>query len=97
MALDAEIAAAREAYLTNAGYEENESIAECNAFITATRKLLVLPITRTANGARDGNELELNPELLNQMLDQARRWLAAAKAANDSTSVIHADFTDFRQ
>lgn len=96
MALDAEIAAARTAYLDNADYEEDASVTKAKAFITACRKLLAVPITRTANAGRDGNELELNPELLARMLDEARRWLAAELSAS-SGAVIHADFTDFRQ
>lgn len=97
MALDAEIAAARTAYLANADFEETASVTKAKTFITACRKLLAVPITRTANAGRDGNELELNPELLAKMLDEARRWLAAEIAATTGTSVIHADFTNFRQ
>lgn len=95
MALDAEISAARTAYLENADYEEDASVTKAKAFITACRKLLAVPITRTANAGREGNELELNPELIAKMLDEARRWLAAELAAT-SGAVIHADFTDFR-
>lgn len=94
--LDTEIATARAAYFDNAGYEENNSVSECQAFVTACRKLLAVPVTRTANGARDGNELELQPDLIRLQQDDARRWLAAAIAATNNAGVIHADFTDFR-
>lgn len=96
MALDADIAAARTAYLENADYEEADSVTKAKAFITACVKLLAVPITRTANAGRDGNELEMNPELIATMRDDARRWLAAALQSTSNPAVIHADFTDFR-
>jgi hypothetical protein len=97
MSLDADIAAARTAYFDNADYEEEESIDKCKSFVTACRKLLGLPITRSANGARDGTEIELNPELIAKQQDDARRWLSAAIAATNNAGVIGVDFTDFRQ
>jgi hypothetical protein len=96
VALDAEISAARDAYFDNAGYEENESLTEAKAFVTACRKLLAVPVTRSAQGGRDGNEIEMDPEQIAKQLDEARRWVAATLAAT-SGSVIHADFTDFRE
>jgi hypothetical protein len=95
-ATDTEIAAARAAYFDNADYEEAASVAKAKAFITACRKLLALPITRSANGARDGNEVELQPDLLERQQSMARQWVAAYAAANDGAGVIHADFTGFR-
>lgn len=96
MALDTDLAAARTAYFSNADYEEAQSVTKAAAFITACRKLLAVPVTRTANGARDGNELELDPaEIRNQQAD-ARAWLRGQRAA-EGENVIHADFTGFRE
>jgi hypothetical protein len=93
--IEAEIAAARAAYFDNADYEEDADQTKAKSFITACRKLLAMPITRTASGGRDGNELELDPSLLHKAMDEARRWLAQEIAAG-SGGVLHPDFTGFR-
>jgi hypothetical protein len=97
MALDTDLAAARTAYLTNAAYEEEGDLAKAKLFATACRKLLALPLTRTAKGGRGGDEAELDPTVIERQLDSARRWIAAEAAAQDNSAVRHADFTDFRQ
>src|SRR5436190_1631730 len=50
MSLDTQIAAARTAYLENAGYEEEQSLTKAKLFATACRQLLALPLTRSAHG-----------------------------------------------
>jgi hypothetical protein len=96
-ALDTEIFNARAAYFDNADFEADGSIVKAKLFITACRKLLAVPVTRTAQSGRDGNELELDPEMIARQQDEARRWLASAQAAAaGGGGVIHADFTAFR-
>lgn len=88
------------AYADNASYEEDASVAKAKAFATACRSLLSPGriVKRSAAGGRGGNEVELMPELLQQQLEDARRWLAAElAAASGGSAVIHADFTGFRE
>jgi len=93
--IEAEIAAARAAFFDNADYEEDADQTKAKAFVTACRKLLALPMTRTAQGGRDGNEMELDPSQIHKLMDEARRWLAQELAAGEG-AVLHADFTGFR-
>lgn len=85
------------AYADNASYEENDSLAQGKAFVSACR-LLLSPkhsFKRSATGGGKGSEIELSQELLENQLNEARRWVAA-KLAAASGAVIHADFTGFR-
>jgi hypothetical protein len=85
------------AYADNASYEENDSLAEGRAFVSACRMLLspAHSFKRSASGGGKGSEVELSQDLLMQQLDQARRWVAAKQEAS-SGGVTHADFTGFR-
>lgn len=90
------IADARSAYFTNAGYDANNSAAECRLFITACRKLLMLP-KRASSGERD-EEVELDLTLIRDQLNDASSWLAdAVDQADGGGAVIHADFSGFRE
>jgi hypothetical protein len=87
------------AYADNASYEEDGSVAKCRAFVTAVR-LLLSPkhlVSRAAHGGRSGEEVEIDLAILQQELQHAREWLAAAGAAEDGSSIIHADFSGFRE
>lgn len=71
--------AAFDAYLTNSGYEENRSYAECQAFITACRKLLILLPTRAITGARA--QVEMNVPLVEKAIAKAQSWALANQPA----------------
>lgn len=71
-----------DAYLTNAGYEENVSYSECQAFITACRKLLVLLPSRAITGARA--QVEMNVPLIEKAIHKAQQWAAANRPASQT-------------
>lgn len=86
------------AYADNASYEENDSLAQGKAFVSACRTLLSPQhsFKRSATGGGKGSEIELSQDLLMQQLDQARRWVAAKQEAA-SGGVTHVDMSAFRQ
>lgn len=86
------------AYADNSAYEENESVAEAKAFATACRLLLSprFSVKRTSHGGGSGEEVELDLNIIQKQLDDARQWVAANAPAANGTGVIHPDFTDFR-
>lgn len=73
--------AAFDAYLTNAGYEENESYSECVAFITACNKLLVLLPAQAGTGR---NRINMEPERIKEAKEEARAWASANKPTSSS-------------
>jgi hypothetical protein len=89
-------AAARTAYFANAGYDATGSAAECRLFITACRKLLMLP-KRASSGERT-EEVEHDLTLIRDQLNDASSWLVdAVDQADGGGAVTHADFTGFRE
>jgi len=86
---DAEV---RAAYDDNASYEEDGSLAKAKAFVTAVRFLLRRQPKRFAAGGRDGEEIELDPRVLQDQLCSAQSYVAA----NSSTGIKHVSFEDFR-
>lgn len=86
------------AYADNASYEENDSLAQGKAFVSACRTLLSPShsFKRSASGGGKGSEIELSQDLLMQQLDQARRWVAAKQEAS-SGGVTHVDLSAFRE
>jgi len=85
-------------YSNTCSYEEDADAAKCRRFITAVRMLLSPrhSLKRSAHGGRGGEEVELDLVTLRQELTAAQSWLAGAIAAG-SGSVVHADFTGFRE
>src|SRR5436190_9682618 len=85
------------AYANNASYEENDSLAEGKAFVSACRMLLSPQhsFKRSATGGSKGSEIELSQDLLMQQMDEARRWISA-KVAATSGAVTHVDMSGFR-
>ena len=87
------------AYADNAAYEENESLAQAKAFVTACRLLLSprFSVKRARHGGGSGGEeVELDLTVIQQQLADARHYVATTAAAESGSSVIHPDFTDFR-
>lgn len=88
----ATLATAQAAYLDNADYDEDTSVAKAKAFRTACRQLFVLLPTSAMRGA-GGNQqtFGFHIEEVRTALQACEAWLAV----NDTTtnaSVIHPDF-----
>ena len=77
-------------YLDNAGYAENNSVAQAAAFVTACRALLLKMPAKSAHGK--GGSVEFNLEMIQRQLTEARAWLAAV----GSPDVVHPSFGNFR-
>jgi hypothetical protein len=84
------------AYADNANYEENDSLAEAKAFVSACRQLLSPKhlVSRSASGGRAGTEVEYDPGVIEREKDRAQRWIE--QKLGESGNVVHADFTGFR-
>jgi hypothetical protein len=98
VALDTDLAAARQAVIDNASYAADNSLAKARLFETACTKLVAaLPLTRTAHGGRGGNEAEMDPSQTALMLDKVQRWIASYNAAQPGGGgVTHYDGSYFR-
>lgn len=84
------------AYDDNAAYAESGSASMARAFCTACRILLRRVAKRTAHGGQWGFELEIDPRVVQQELQQAQAWLASAPAASTDGGVKYTDFSNFR-
>lgn len=87
------------AYLDNASYEEDGSVAKAKAFITACRFLLLPKVTPARSmGPDGGGQVEFNLDVVRAEMQAAQLYVAA----NDTSSyegfgsVKHADFTGLR-
>lgn len=86
----------RQAYVTYADYEETGSQADCRAFITACRRLLVM-LPSASTGTQQTSQ-EFDVALVQKQLDAARVWLASHPSDTDAAAnpdVIHFDFSEF--
>ncbi len=88
---DAEVEAA---YDDNASYAALGSAAMARAFCVACRILLRRVAKRTVHGGQRGFEVEVDPRMVQQELQQAQAWLATADAAGGG--VKYTDLSDFR-
>src|SRR5215207_8957877 len=71
------------AYVDNASYEEDASVAKAKAFITAARILLLkLP---EESGTRESH-LKLSKAEIAAQLEQARTWVAANDTGDSGSS-----------
>lgn len=82
------------AYNDNASYSEDGDAAKARAFITACRCLLMKTPRRVARGGPASEEIEMEPRLLMDQIEEARRWLSVN--ASQRESVAFSDFSDFR-
>jgi hypothetical protein len=83
------------AYLDAACYAEVNDAALCRQFITACRCLLLILPKRAVHGQGQAEQIETSPELLQQQIVDARRWLSSNDAATPQTTF--SDFSNFRQ
>ncbi len=86
------------AYDDNASYSEDASVPKAKAFLTACRFLLRRMPKRAGSGNAD---LELNPDLIQEEMAQARTWLETNDTGDTSTStagpcVTRASLQNFR-
>jgi hypothetical protein len=87
------------AYLDNASYEEDGSVAKAKAFITACRFLLLPKITPSRSaGPGDGGEVEFNLDMIKVQMEAAQQYVAANDTSNYDGfgTVRHVDFTGLR-
>ena len=84
------------AYLDCSDYDLVGSTARAAVFIRAGRMLLARPVTRTAAGGQGGEEVELEPRIMQDEVAKAETWYAhqSAIAANELRQYAPAD--DFR-
>ena len=86
------------AYIDNASYAEEGSVAKARAFVTACRVLLLKMPKET--GSRD-SRLTLNPELIHQEMSLAQDWINASDSGASSSqaggpNVSRMSFEEFR-
>jgi hypothetical protein len=91
------LAEVQAAYDDNASYAEDRSPQKARAFVTACRILLRRLPRRASRGGRAGNEVELDPRILQEELLAAQRWLLR-NDTSDSTAgrVSELSFERFR-
>lgn len=85
-----------QSYVTYADYESTGSQADCAAFITACRRLLVL-LPSVSSGPMS-TSVEFSLDSVREALKAAQVWLAAnpsSSTLDSSPSVLHHDFSEF--
>lgn len=84
------------AYIDNASYEEDSSVAKAKAFITACRIILIIRPSRTGRG--NALNLEYDLELVAAQQADAQRWLSANEEAlgTANSSIKHPSFEYLR-
>lgn len=85
------------AYADNGSYEENDSLSEAKAFVSACRILLSPKhlVSRSASGGRSGTEVEYDVTVVEREKDRSQRWIE--QKLGESGNVVHADFSNFRE
>jgi hypothetical protein len=86
------------AYADNASYAEDGSATKARSFITACRLLLINLPRRTSAGGKGGEEIELDPRMIQEEMQAAQRWLVTDPVATsaDGGGLRFASFQDFR-
>ena len=80
-----------DAFDNSASYAEDNSTAKAAAFITACTILLRRTAKRALHG-RTRSEVETSPEMIRELMNDARRWLAARSTGR----IIHPDLRNLR-
>ena len=88
------LAEIRAAIADNASYEEDASAAKARAFITAGRLYLFKVPRRAVHGGQGAEEIDLAIDVLQQQLEEARRWLASKTAVG--SGIVHPSFANLR-
>jgi len=69
------LSTAKTDYVTNEDYDEEGSVSKAKAFVVACRKLLLYLPKRS--GSSSGEEVEFDPKIIQEELNNAKRWLMA--------------------
>ena len=88
-----DIVTVQEAYLENADYFAEQSVAKCKAFLTACNRLLVMLPAATS---KSGDEMQWSIEAIEKQLTAARNWLSSRVGAAAGSRTNFADLEDFR-
>lgn len=91
MATYSTLADARQAYLDNADYADVASPSKARAFITACRSLLIL---QPARSMASSHQVEYQPSLIAQQLQEARDWLAINDPTGGGNGAGHKRYFD---
>lgn len=83
----------KDAYDDNASYDEDSSVAKAKIFVTACRLLLRKIPKRSVHGGRGGEEIEIQPDLIQREMDIAKAYITANQ---DSGRVKFSSFGSFR-
>jgi len=84
-------------YQDAADYDLVGSLAQARRFIQAGRMLLALPLRRSASGGRGGEEVELEPRIVQEQIARAEAWYHTRASDNsqlEPRQLVPAD--DFR-
>lgn len=93
-----DLATARAAYIDNADYESEGSVAKARDFLTAARRLLVM-LPASAVG-RDRSQADFELEHVRAEIRACQAWLAANPSSATQQSnpdVLHHDFSEFTE
>jgi hypothetical protein len=82
-------------YLDNASYEENNSVSEARAFISACRALVVFAM-RSRHGGGGGEEVEFDLAVLQKEKEAAQAWLGVNDTDRGQGQVSYIDFRGSR-
>lgn len=86
------------AYDDNGSYEEDNDVSKARAFVTACRLMLRQFPKRTAHGGsgRDTTEMEMDPRLIREELQQAQQWLSQNQNGSGPPRYRSLSFANFR-
>lgn len=94
------LAQVRAAYMDGASYAEDASPSKCKAFITACRFLLLMMPKRASHGGRQGEEIEIDPSVIQEEKEAAENWLSGNDPTGSGSAgggIVHVDFNGFRE
>lgn len=82
------------AYMDNASYEEDASVAKAKAFVTACR-LLLMKIPKVSQDS-EGARVEMNPDLIQREMAEAREYVRAHEPTTTAGSTGRATSRYFK-